>query len=417
MPRLQLPPGPTRRHPGEFILAIRRDPLGFFGRVARDHGDIAHLRVGTQRVYLLGHPDLVKDLLVTQQKNFTKGRGLERARMLLGNGLLTSEGEDHLHQRRLVQPAFHRDRIAGYTAVMSAYAERQMARWRDGDTRDIGREMMDLTLRIAAKTLFDADVEGETAEIGEALTTALGLFNFAVLPFSELIERLPLGPGARFRRARRRLDATIYRIIEERRARPADRGDLLSMLLVAQDAEGDGSGLTDTQLRDEVMTLLLAGHETTSNLLTWTWYLLAGHPEVVVQVEAELDGALAGRGPTAADLPSLRYTRMVLSEAMRLYPPAWILGRRVRRAGPGDRARQPVPRAPRSAVLAAAGAFRSGAVAAVARRGRETEVRVLSVRRRNATMHRGGVCLGGSDAAARRHRALLADAPRARSPG
>jgi cytochrome P450 len=257
-----------------------------------------------------------------------KGEGLQRAKRLLGEGLLTSEGEFHLRQRRLAQPAFHRQRIAAYAATMVEYSDRACDRWQAGETRDVAREMMRLTLAIAGKTLFDADVESEADEIGEALTTTFALFNRLTLPFAQLLERLPLPATRRFQKARERLDATIYRIIDERRASGEDRGDLLSMLIAARDEEGDGSGMTDEQLRDEAMTIFLAGHETTANALTWTWYLLSQHPDIEARFHAEVDEVLKGGLPAAEDFPRLRYTEMVFAEAMRLYPPAWIIGRR-----------------------------------------------------------------------------------------
>jgi cytochrome P450 len=185
-----------------------------------------------------------------------------------------------------------------------------------------------LTLAVASKTLFDADVEGEAAEIGEALTDILALFPRFSLPFASLLHRLPLPSTRRFERARERLDVLVYRLIRERRQSGADRGDLLSMLLMSQDHEGDGTGMTDVQLRDEVMTLLLAGHETTANALTWTWYVLSQNPAAEGQLHAELDAVLGTRLPTFEDLPSLRYAERVLAESMRLYPPAWAMGRR-----------------------------------------------------------------------------------------
>ena len=188
--------------------------------------------------------------------------------------------------------------------------------------------MMRLTLAIVAKTLFDADVTGEAEAIGQALTTTMESWRQLMLPFAEVLEKLPLPAFRRFRGARDRLDATIYRIIEERRADPTDRGDLLSMLMAAQDSEGDGTSMSDLQLRDELMTLFLAGHETTANLLTWTWYLLSQHPEVESRLHEELDKVLTGKLPEADDVPQLTYTEQVLAESMRLYPPAWIIGRR-----------------------------------------------------------------------------------------
>jgi cytochrome P450 len=306
-----------------------RDPLTFLTGLRDQYGDIARVPLGPETLYLFSHPELVRDVLVTNHRNFHKGRGLERAKMLLGEGLLTSEGDVHLRQRRLAQPAFHRQRVAAYGATMATYAAARRDRWHDGATIDAHHEMMALTLAIVGKTLFDANVEHEAAEIGAALATTFESFNFGFfLPFGELLERLPLPATLRFRKARARLDATIYRLIEERRRTGGDRGDLLSMLLVAQDTEGDGGGMTDVQLRDEAMTIFLAGHETTANALTWTWYLLSQHPDVEARVHAEIDAALGGRQPTADDLALLPYTRMVLAESMRLYPPAWIVGRR-----------------------------------------------------------------------------------------
>ncbi|MGH9847761.1 MAG: cytochrome P450, partial [Blastocatellia bacterium] len=256
------------------------------------------------------------------------GEGLQRAKRLLGEGLLTSESEFHLRQRRLAQPAFHRQRIAGYATTMVEFATKMRDQWRPGETRDIAREMMRLTLAIAGKTLFGADVTGEADEIGRALDVTMQAFNRLTLPFSNLIERLPLPSVRRFARAKERLDATIYRMIRERRASGEDQGDLLSMLVQARDEEGDGTGMTDEQLRDEAMTIFLAGHETTANALTWTWYLLSQYPAVEARLHAEIDEVSNGRLPTAEDFPRLKYAEMVLAESMRLYPPAWIIGRR-----------------------------------------------------------------------------------------
>ncbi|MGH9836623.1 MAG: cytochrome P450 [Blastocatellia bacterium] len=323
-----LPPGPKPIVPGINIFAIRRDPIRFLMKLANEYGDLAYFKLGPQPVFLVNNPDYIRDVLVTHNRNFMKGEGLQRAKRLLGEGLLTSEGEFHLRQRRLAQPAFHRQRIAGYARTMVEYAARMRDEWRDGETRDVAREMMRLTLAIAGKTLFDADVESEADEIGKALTTTFEMFNRVTLPFSQFLERLPLPATKRFQKARERLDTTIYRIINERRASGEDRGDLLSMLIAARDIEGDGSGMTDEQLRDEAMTIFLAGHETTANALTWTWYLLSQHPEVEARFHAEVDEVLKGRLPSAEDFPRLRYTEMVLAESMRMYPPAWTIGRR-----------------------------------------------------------------------------------------
>src|SRR4029453_12355082 len=265
------------------------------------------------------HPDQVKDLLVTQQHAFKKGRGLEWAKHFLGNGLLTSEGDFHTRQRRLSQPAVPRQRIQSYAQVMTDYALRTRDRWRAGETLDVGHEMMELTMAVVAKTLFDADDTGGRGGVGRSLTTIISLFHRFNMPFAGLVQKLPLPSNIRFRRARERLDRTIYRIIAERRRSPGARGDLLSMLLVATDEEGGGTGMTDLQLRDEVMTLFLAGHETTANALAWTFYLLSQNPEPEARLHAELDRVLEGRVPSVDDLPLLRYTEQVLAESMRLY--------------------------------------------------------------------------------------------------
>jgi cytochrome P450 len=321
-------PGPRITWPGSGVFYFRRDPLNFLTRMAREYGDVARFRAGPQRIFLLSHPEHVRDVLVTHHERFHKGRALKRAKRLLGEGLLTSEGEFHRRQRRLAQPAFHRQRVNSYGSVMVDYAERAAARWREGETLDVSSEMMRLTLAIVGKTLFDADVESHADEVGEALTEVMELFDYLMLPFSELLEKLPLPPQRRFLRARARLDSVVYRIVEERRRVGGDRGDLLSMLLLAVDEEGDRTGMTNEQLRDEAMTLFLAGHETTANALTWAWRLLSQNPEAEARLHEELDSVLeGGRAPKTEDFASLRYTEMVVSETMRLYPPAWAIGR------------------------------------------------------------------------------------------
>jgi cytochrome P450 len=325
--RLPEPPGPRRGFPLAALAAFRRDPLAFLERVHREHGDVAAWRFGRRRVYLLAHPELVRDVLVTRHRNFIKSRALQRARVILGNGLLTSEGEFHLRQRRLAQPAFHRERIAALGEQMVGFASATADGWRAGVEMDLPREMNRLTLAIAGKTLFGADVQAEADEIGSALTDALEAFKRLTNPLGPLLDKLPLPTTLRVRRASERLDATIYRMIAARRASGEDRGDLLSMLLAARDEEGDGGAMTDLQLRDEVLTLFLAGHETTATALSWTWHLLAQHPDVEAKLHAELGATLAGRAPAADDLPRLPYTRAVLAESMRLYPPAWTIGR------------------------------------------------------------------------------------------
>lgn len=324
----QLPPGPKRKMFGGNFFAFRRDALGYLQALARDYGDIVYFKMGPQQpVYFLNHPDYVKDVLVTHNQSFKKGRALQRSKRLLGEGLLTSEGEFHRRQRRLAQPAFHRQRVASYADLMTGYAVQTSERWQDGEQRDVSEEMMRLTLGIVGKTLFDADVERDAREVGESLAVIMNLFNAMLLPFSELLEKLPLPQKKRFQQAKDQLDAIIYRLIEERRRSGEDHGDLLSMLLMAHDEEEKSGGMTDEQVRDEALTIFLAGHETTANAMTWTWYLLSQHPEIEAQLHAELDEVLGGRVPEFNDVAQLRYTEMVLAESMRLYPPAWAIGR------------------------------------------------------------------------------------------
>jgi cytochrome P450 len=314
------------------LRRLRGDPLSFVSRMSEEPGDVVHYELFRRNIFLVKHPDLIRDVLVTNQHDYAKGEGLQWAKRFLGEGLLTSEGEFHTRQRRLAQPAFHRQRIGAYAAVMTDYATRTRDRLREGRPFDMHQEMMALTLAVAGKTMCDADVESEAAVIGEALTDVISLFPRFVLPFASLLHRLPLPATRRFERARGRLDTVVYRMIEDRRRSGQDRGDLLSILLLARDEEGDGGHMTDTHLRDEVMTMFLAGHETTANALSWTWYLLAQNPEAEARFHAEVDAVLAGRQPSFDDLPRLRYTEMVLAESMRLYPPAWGLGRRALRA-------------------------------------------------------------------------------------
>ncbi len=322
-------PGPRARYPGAHVIAMGRDALGFLTNVARRYGDVARFRIGLTTLHLLSRPEWIRDLLVTHADRFHKGRGLERAKRVLGQGLLTSEDPVHLRQRRMMQPAFHRERIAGYASVMAEYAVRHAEGWRDGDTRDMPREMSRLTMAIVGKTLLDADVDSEADEIGKALTDTIEAFGRTIsLQFFQVLDRLPLPSNLRFEKARERIDATIARLIAERRKSPHGRTDLLSMLVAAQDTEGDGTGMTDAQVRDETVTIFLAGHETTANALSWTWYLLSQNPEAEARLHSELDAFPAGRAFGFGDLPALRYTEMVLAESMRLYPPAWILGRR-----------------------------------------------------------------------------------------
>mgnify|MGYP001321727248 CR=1 FL=1 len=320
------PPGPKAGFLGGHFLRFRRRPTEFLQEAAA-LGDVTFFKLGGRPAFFLNHPDLIRDLLVVNAHKFIKGRALQRSKRLLGEGLLTSEGETHMRQRRMIQPAFHRRRIAEYARAMVDFGERMAGDWRDGEVRDIDREMMRLTLQIVGRTLFSAEVDDEADEVGRAMTTLIGLFNYLLLPYSEWLEKLPLPQSKRFNNARDSLNSIIYKIIDERRASGTpDTGDLLSMLLLAQDEE-TGAAMTDEQVRDEALTLFLAGHETTANALTFAWYLLSQNPAAEEKLHRELDEVLGGKPPSMEDYARLKYTEAVLAETMRLYPPAWAIGR------------------------------------------------------------------------------------------
>jgi cytochrome P450 len=328
MPATPLPPGPRGHFLTGNLAEFRSDRLGLFLRCARDYGDIVPVRLALIRGVVLSHPDAIESVLVTNSRNFTKHFALHRNRLILGNGLLTSEGDFWLRQRRLVQPAFTRSYLAGYGADMVSAAERLVAEWRDGDTRDLHTEMTRLTLGIAAKTLFGAEVGTEADDVGQALAAALAAFDARLGTWYLVPHWVPTASNRRLHRAVRRLDEVIYGFIERRRRSGEERGDLLSILLHARDE--DGSRMTDQQLRDEAMTLFLAGHETTALVLAWTGYLLAQHPDAADRLHAEVRSVLGDRPPSVADLPRLATAERVVLESMRLYPPVYAFGREAR---------------------------------------------------------------------------------------
>ncbi len=323
----KLPPGPKGRYLVGNLLDYSRDPLKFLTRCAREHGDVVLLKFPGPPAYLLAHPDHIEQVLVKDNRNFVKDRVTRRQLNILGEGLLTSDGDFWRRQRRLAQPAFHRERINKYAGTMVAYTERMLEGWRNGERKDIHRDMMRLTLAIVAKTLVDADISDEAEDVGDAIGAVMAHFSdqgtsvfLRMLP-----DNVPTPSNLRYRRARRELEEFIYGIIEARRRSGWDTGDLLSMLLHATDE--DGNRMSDDQLRDEVMTIIMAGHETTAIALSWTWRLLALHPEVERKLHSELDEQLGDSAPAVEDLPYLTYTNAVLKESMRLYPPAWAIGR------------------------------------------------------------------------------------------
>ena len=324
--RAPLPPE-WKGHPILGVMSeFNRDSLGFITRL-RDFGDVVRARFLYVPAYFLYHPKDIEDVLVTNSKNFRKALSLRSPffHRLVGNGLITSEGDFWRRQRRLAQPAFHKQRISNYGEVMVEYTERMLAGWKAGEVRDVHRDMMRLTIEVVVKTLFDADVSGDAENVGRALSEIVKPFASQATLKWILDNRLPTPGHRRFYRSVSEIDRIVYRIIAERRAAGYDKGDLLSMLLQAHD--DDGSQMTDAQLRDEVMTIFLAGHETTALALSWSWFLLATNKEVEAKFHDEIDRVLAGRLPRVSDLPNLPYTEMIAKETMRLYPPAFGVGR------------------------------------------------------------------------------------------
>ena len=324
LPMQKYPPGPEQGFFDGIRSPMRRDPLTFMTRVAREYGEIVCLRFFHIRTFLITNPDHIEDVLVTSAKKFIKGRVLRANRHIFGDGLLTSEGDFWLRQRRMMQPAFHRARIANYASTMTDCAVRTMESWKNGTVMDLHDAMMHLTLQVVGKTLFGADVERDASQVGETLQVLLEFTS----DFRRMVitpKWLPTRLNREANRAVRQLTRIIDRIIQQRRESKEDTGDLLSMLLHAQDE--DGSRMTTQQLRDEALTLFLAGHETTASTLSWTWWLLAQNKQVEEKFHAELDCVLAGRIPTLDDLPKLTYTSCIVSESMRLYPPAWAIPR------------------------------------------------------------------------------------------
>jgi cytochrome P450 len=321
------PPGPPPRFLIGNLPLFNADPLAIYTRWAREFGDIFYYRAAWMDIYFLNHPDLIEQALVSQSQNFAKDKVIQNSRWFLGAGLLTSEGSGWLRQRRLCQPAFHRERMASYGHTMSAYAEEMLTTWQDGEARDIHQEMMQLTMRIVAKVLFSVEVKEDTQRVAGALNVLMRHTSGGRMILPPVVRHLPVPALMRVKRAVRELNEIVNRIIRERRASGQDTGDLLSMLMAARDE--DGSGMTDRQLRDEILTFLLAGHETTAVSLSWTWYLLSQHPEVEHKLHQELSQALGGRTPQLENMSRLPYTDKVLKESMRLYPPAWSLARTV----------------------------------------------------------------------------------------
>src|SRR5215813_4269060 len=307
------------------LLAFRRDQLGLHDAAAR-LGPLSRISLGPMPVYIATCADLAYEMLVAQAASFCKSAGIQFLKPLLGDGLLTAEGEPHRQHRKLLAPAFAPRRLASYGAIMVEETREQIARWSPGDRIDLADEMMQMTLAIAGRTLFGVDVRRDASTVAHAIEIGMRAIDAAMTSPLQLDDRWPLPRHLRMRRAVAMLDGVVYRLIRDGRALGTDRGDVLSMLVLARD-EDDGSQLTDREVRDQVMTLLLAGHETTANTLTWTWYELGRHPDALARLEAEVGRVLGGRPVTTADLPALPWTAAVIDEAIRLHPPAYMTSR------------------------------------------------------------------------------------------
>jgi cytochrome P450 len=316
------------------VPQMARDPLTFFTEAVRQHGDVIRLAIGGSYSYLVAHPDQIKQILQDEYQHYGKDPRVNKLRILLGDGLFTSEGQTWLSQRRLMQPAFHRQHLAALAGCMVESTAVTVDRWQNTATQqtplDVVHEMMLLTQRIAVSTLFGVDISDRSERVVlavEQVMRELGGFTKSLLPTF-----IPTPRRIRFRQALHTLDTVVYQIIDERHRSGVERADLLALLLNARDAE-TGAGMSDQQLRDEVMTLFVSGHETTTTTLAWAWYLLAQHPAIEATLHAELDRALGGRTPTVEDLSNLPYTRMIIDEVLRLYPASWLTSRQARVAG------------------------------------------------------------------------------------
>ena len=301
------------------------DPITLFQLLVKQYGDVVHYKIGREHIVFLNDPALIREVLVVQNDNFTKERTVRRSKMLLGDGMITSEGSLHRTQRFTAQPAFHRQRIQQYAETMVAESLRTRKSWHDGQQLDVAQEMMHLALRIVAGTLFRTELGDEARELADAISRIMRLYNYLVaLPAVDVLIHLRVPGLSAFTAAKRRVDSIVYRMIEAHRRAPHDHGDLLDMML-------DVSDTNDDLLRDQVITIFLAGYETVANTLTWTWYLLSQNPQADEKMFAEIAGVVGNRTPTLDDVPRLRYVEMVLAESMRLYPPAWAMGRQARK--------------------------------------------------------------------------------------
>jgi cytochrome P450 len=356
------PPGPNYKMPGKLIRQFIHDPIKTLSTISQKYGDISYFKLGPkQHVYLINNPDYIEKVLIYDHRNFKKGPRLQAAKALLGEGLVTSEGDFHNRQRRLIQPIFHPKQIMSYANIMTDYAIRFRDRWKNEDIVDVSQEMMELTLGIICKSVLNYDVESEAEQVGKWLTITRNYSKRLQSPIGHVLNKIPILPAPKgARKAKEELDSLVYGLISDRRHQQEEPDnkrfdDLLSRLLEAQDSNLAGSAslnstqfssndkMSDKQVRDEVMTIFIAGHETTANALTWTFYLLSQYPDAEKKLHDEIDSVLgatdgnshnSSRIPTPDDIPKLQYTEKVLRESMRLYPPVWTMGRYVEKDYP-----------------------------------------------------------------------------------
>ena len=407
------PPGPPGLPLLGNLLGLARDPLAFYMDCAERYGDIVGMRLGGWPALLLNDPDDIESVLVKQHRSFVRNSFFWRhVTAVFGSGLLTSEGALWQRQRRLAAPAFTGPRLTRYGETMVAHTGAMLDTWKVDEIRDVHADMMVLTLRIAAESLFGAVVEEDVETIkrdGDAITREIAARFTRLFVIPDIV---PLPGHLRYRRGIRRLEAIVARILRQRRADPEAHNDLLSNLMQARDETGQP--MPDRQLRDEVLTMLLAGQETTALALTWSWYLIGQHPEIDARLGAEVEAVLGGRAPTIDDLPRLRYTGQVITEAMRLFPPAWALGREA--AVDCEIGGYPVPKGTtlficpwilhRSALLRRAGGVPSGAMGGLPRQG-PAALRLPAIRRRAAHLHRQPLRPDGSEPGSGNRRAAL----------
>lgn len=336
---LEFPPGPSSIIPGKIIRQFARDPISTLTEIADEYGDISHFKLGRQHVYLINNPDYIERVLIYDHSNFKKGPRLQTAKRVVGEGLVTSEGEFHKKQRKLIQPLFLPKKISSYGAVMTDRAVDMIEQWKDGSIVNIHTELMKVTLSIICKSVMNYDMESKQAkDFANAFSISKKYSSRLQHPMGHVLDHVPILPKVvQATAARKTLDSIVYGLISERRNKLRSQkdntaNDLLSRLIQVQDDDA-GSIMTDKQLRDEIITILIAGHETTSNALTWTYYLLSQNPQVEKKVFEEVDSVLGGNSrdqyskPSIANLPELKYVEKVFREAMRMYPPVWSMGR------------------------------------------------------------------------------------------